>query len=243
MIGGDSLKQFQLIQTVGSVVVMIVMVVVWGVPAAPAVILYRCANEAFVSDHQWIDALYTGLSLASAFVVYMVCLLAFSSLLQFIIRVRVKEHSIFPLQSFIAIRWGFCGQIGRCTRPVLQHLVPSFLANIYFRISGATVGPGAQINTANINDPGLITIGKDVVIGGAAVINGHLFERGELIFSPVNIGDNALIGTGVMIQPGVQIGAGAVIASQAVVPKYKVIPAGEVWGGIPARKIKDSSDR
>jgi len=75
------------------------------------------------------------------------------------------------------------------------------------------------------------------------VINGHLFEQGELIFSPVHIGDNALIGTGVMIQPGVQIGAGAVIASQAVVPKYKVIPAGEVWGGIPARKIKDSSER
>jgi acetyltransferase-like isoleucine patch superfamily enzyme len=46
-----------------------------------------------------------------------------------------------------------------------------------------------------------------------------------------------------MIQPGVQIGEGAVIASRAVVPKYKVIPAGEVWGGIPAVKIKDSSHR
>ena len=46
-----------------------------------------------------------------------------------------------------------------------------------------------------------------------------------------------------MIQPGVQIGEGAVIASRAVVPKYKVIPAGEVWGGIPAVKIKDSSRR
>ena len=75
------------------------------------------------------------------------------------------------------------------------------------------------------------------------MLNGHLVERGELIFSPITIGDGALIGTGVMIQPGVHIGEGAVIASQAVVPKYKTIPAGEVWGGVPARKIKDSSNR
>ena len=81
------------------------------------------------------------------------------------------------------------------------------------------------------------------MIGGAATLNGHLVERGELVLSPITIGDNALIGTGVMIQPGVQIGEGAVIASRAVVPKYKVIPAGEVWGGIPAVKIKDSSRR
>jgi acetyltransferase-like isoleucine patch superfamily enzyme len=75
------------------------------------------------------------------------------------------------------------------------------------------------------------------------VLNGHLVERNELIFCPIVVKRGALIGTGAMIQPGVIIGENAVIASQSVVPKFKEIPAGEVWGGIPARKIKDSSKR
>ena len=173
----------------------------------------------------------------------MLSLILFSGLLQFLLHVRIRERTVVRLQSMTTIRWAICGQIGRSTRPVLQHLVPSFVANAYFRICGANIEVGAQINSYFLNDPNLLTIEKDVVIGGGAVINGHLVERGELIFCPILIEKGALIGTGAMIQPGVHIGAGAVIASHAVVPKYKVIPAGEVWGGIPARKIKDSSER
>lgn len=237
------MKAFQLVQTIGSFMVIGIMALVWGLPAAPAVLFHRWASEAFGSPTAWLDAVWTGLTLSSAAIIYMLSLILFSALLQFVLHIRVKEHTVVRLQSITTIRWAICGQIGRSTRPVLQHLVPSFVANAYFRICGATIEVGAQINSPFINDPNLLTIEKDVVIGGGAVINGHLVERGELIFSPILIGEGALIGTGAMIQPGVQIGAGAVIASQALVPKYKVIPAGEVWGGIPARKIKDSSER
>lgn len=237
------MKAFHLVQTIGSFMVIGIMALVWGLPAAPAVLFHRWASEAFGSPTAWLDAVWTGLTLSSAAIIYMLSLILFSALLQFVLHIRVKEHTVVRLQSITTIRWAICGQIGRSTRPVLQHLVPSFVANAYFRICGATIEVGAQINSPFINDPNLLTIEKDVVIGGGAVINGHLVERGELIFSPILIGEGALIGTGAMIQPGVQIGAGAVIASQALVPKYKVIPAGEVWGGIPARKIKDSSER
>ena len=237
------MKAFQLVQTIGSFMVIGIMALVWGLPAAPAVLFHRWASEAFGSPTAWLDAVWTGLTLSSAAIIYMLSLILFSALLQFVLHIRVKEHTVVRLQSITTIRWAICGQIGRSTRPVLQHLVPSFVANAYFRICGATIEVGAQINSPFINDPNLLTIEKDVVIGGGAVINGHLVERGELIFSPILIGEGALIGTGAMIQPGVQIGAGAVIASHAVVPKFKVIPAGEVWGGIPARKIKDSSER
>ena len=237
------MKAFQLVQTIGSIVVIGIMALVWGLPAAPAVLFHRWASEVLGSQTAWVDAVWTGLTLSSTAIIYMLSLILFSGLLQYVLHVRIKERTVVRLQSITTIRWAICGQIGRSTRPVLQHLVPSFVANAYFRICGATIEVGAQINSPFINDPNLLTIEKDVVIGGGAVINGHLVERGELIFSPILIGEGALIGTGAMIQPGVQIGAGAVIASQALVPKYKVIPAGEVWGGIPARKIKDSSER
>lgn len=236
-------KSFQLVQTIGSIGVIGLMAVVWGLPAGPALMFYGWASDLLTSDAAWMNAFASGLIGASAVIIYMIGLIFFAAVLQFLIHVRVKEHTVVPLQSMTTIRWAICGQIGRSIRPFLQHLVPSFLANAYFRICGASIEIGAQINTPQINDPNLVTIQSGVVIGGTATLNGHLVERGELVFSPIVIEKDALIGTGAMIQPGVRIGAGAVVASKAVVPKYKIIPAGEVWGGIPARKIKDSSER
>lgn len=56
-------------------------------------------------------------------------------------------------------------------------------------------------------------------------------------FKPIEIGHHCWIGTGAIVLQGVKIGDGAVVAAGAVVTKD--IPANEVWGGIPAKKIKD----
>ena len=117
-------------------------------------------------------------------------------------------------------------------------MVTSFIGNLYYRLSGAKLGEGVQINSAHLNDAGSVTLGKRVVIGGKAIINAHLTESGELVMAPVVIGDDALIGMGSVIQPGCTIGEKAVIASRAVVPKWTNIPDGEVWAGIPAKCIK-----
>ena len=105
-------------------------------------------------------------------------------------------------------------------------------------MSGAKLGKGVQINTAHVNDAGSVTLEDGVVIGGNAIINAHLTEKGELVMAPVSIGKDALIGMGSVIQPGCVIGEGAIVASRAVVPKWTKIPAGEVWAGVPARCIR-----
>jgi acetyltransferase-like isoleucine patch superfamily enzyme len=51
------------------------------------------------------------------------------------------------------------------------------------------------------------------------------------------IGNDVWIGTGVTIMPGVKIGNGAIIGTKAVVTKS--VPDYEIWGGIPARKLKN----
>lgn len=50
------------------------------------------------------------------------------------------------------------------------------------------------------------------------------------------IGDNVWIGYGAQIMSGVSIGSNSVIAAGAVVTKE--VPANQVWGGIPAKKLK-----
>lgn len=237
------MKSFTLIQTIGSFVVILVMIIVWGVPLAPTIMYYQFVNELVSFENEWAHALGTGLVLSSSFVVYSICLLLFSSLLQFILHVRVKEKIVVPLASFTTIRWAFCGQILRATQPFLQHFVPSFLSNAYFRISGAKIGKNTQINTFRLNDPSLIRIDDDCVVGGGAIFNGHLVEKGQLVFAPIHMKKGSLVGSGATIQPGVTVEEDAVVATNALVPKYRTIPAGEVWGGLPAVIIRDSSSR
>lgn len=52
----------------------------------------------------------------------------------------------------------------------------------------------------------------------------------------VHVKRNATLYTGVIVCPGVTIGEGAVVLPGAVVTKD--VPDGEMWGGVPARKIK-----
>ena len=85
-----------------------------------------------------------------------------------------------------------------------------------------------------------IVIGNDVNIANNVVIvdHDHIITSegvlGELISSPVVIGNRVWIGADSVITRGVTIGDGAVIAAGAVVNKD--IPAHELWGGIPAKK-------
>ena len=154
-----------------------------------------------------------------------------------LLRPRLEEGRV-PLQSFTTIQWAWSMIFHRSALLFLWVIVPSFLGNTYYRLMGAKVGKGAQLNKDNINDAGMVTLGDGVVMGGHATINAHLTEKAELVLSPVKVGDGALLGTGSIVQPGCEIGAGAVVASRAVVPKWTKIPAGEVWAGVPAKCIR-----
>lgn len=87
-----------------------------------------------------------------------------------------------------------------------------------------------------------IEIGDGCSIANNVVIVDHDHKLGTcgieegFCSSPVHIGKNVWIGTNVTILKGVTIGDGAVIAAGAVVKKD--VPPYEIWGGVPARKIR-----
>jgi carbonic anhydrase/acetyltransferase-like protein (isoleucine patch superfamily) len=61
--------------------------------------------------------------------------------------------------------------------------------------------------------------------------------RNSFITSPVEINENVWIGSKATVLKGVTIGRNSVVATSAVVKSD--IPPQEIWGGIPARKLKN----
>ena len=114
---------------------------------------------------------------------------------------------------------------------------------------GISIGSYCSFNhnvTISSADNGLVSIGDSVLIGPNTVIVAadHIFvNRNELIQKQGHIGRQIKIEADVWIAAncvilgGVDIGYGSVVTAGAVVTKS--IPSMQIWGGVPAKFIKD----
>ncbi len=91
-----------------------------------------------------------------------------------------------------------------------------------------------------------IMVGDNALIGAYSYITSanHRFDSRDIPImgqgfkgAPINIGEDVWVGTHVIILPGVTIGKGAIIGAGSVVNQD--IPEYEIWGGVPARFIKN----
>ncbi|HTO14578.1 MAG TPA: gamma carbonic anhydrase family protein [Edaphocola sp.] len=72
-------------------------------------------------------------------------------------------------------------------------------------------------------------IGNNVSIGHNAIVHG------------CTIDDNVLVGMGAIIMDNVHVGSNTIIAAGAVVLENTIVPESCIFGGVPAKKIKDIS--
>ena len=231
------MRGFTQIQAILSVVMILLMGVLWGLPIAPALYVFDCLTSFGPGDRSWLDLMIIGFSASIAFLTWGMFLLLLSGILQFLIRLRFEDRIVTPLASLTTIRWAICGQIHRSTQPFLAHIVPSFFANAYYRLAGCKIGKNVNINSVTINDPSLVELGDNAVIGGGATLNGHLVEKGNLVLEKIIVGKNSTVGGATMVGPGARIGENSILGNRAVLAKRKVVPDGEIWVGIPARPI------
>jgi len=126
--------------------------------------------------------------------------------------------------------------------------------DIYFKFDGYW-HPGPSILVGNrvfigrgveFNVQGRIEIGDDSGIGSGCVLTDHNHATARIDcrmrdqaveIKPIRIGRDVIVGVGSMIIKGVEIGDGAVVGAGSVVTQS--IPPNEIWGGNPAKKIRD----
>lgn len=74
-----------------------------------------------------------------------------------------------------------------------------------------------------------LTIGNNVSIGHNAIVHGCTLQ------------DNVLIGMGAIVMDDCLVESNSIVGAGSVVTQGTHIKSGEVWGGVPAKKIKDIS--
>jgi carbonic anhydrase/acetyltransferase-like protein (isoleucine patch superfamily) len=93
-------------------------------------------------------------------------------------------------------------------------------------------------NKVNIQDGAVIhctfektktILGNNVSVGHNALVHGSTVE------------DNVLIGMGSIVMDNCYIASGSIIAAGAVLLEGSKVGKGEIWAGVPAKKVKDIS--
>ena len=91
-------------------------------------------------------------------------------------------------------------------------------------------------NKVNVQDGAIIhctyekaktVVGNNVSIGHNAIVHGCVIE------------DNVLVGMGAIVMDNAKIGSNCIIAAGAVVLENTIVEPGSIWGGVPAKKIKN----
>lgn len=198
-----------------------------GAAAAPGLYIFDFIREQTAG---WPPVLHygaTGFGFALGFFIYGLSLIFIVPAVNFILPLRVKPFR-GPWYSLAAVPWYYHNALTYMVRyTFLEFVTPTPLNILFYRMMGMKIGKGVVINSTNISDPSLITLGDYVTVGGSATIFGHYGQKGYLIIAPVEIGAGTNIGLKASIMGGVTVGKNVTIKPHSALLPKTVVPDGE----------------
>jgi len=228
---------FTPLHSVVTALLFVEVAVVLGVALWPAVALWTWAAAALPPAGP-LRALGLGAALSAGYLVFGLSLLVVLPAARWLTLSLGTPVGRFGFRSLAAWRWASYNALTLVLRfSFVNWIRLTPLLPLYHRLMGARIGRRVHINTAVIADQNLLEIGDDTVIGGDVTLVCHAAERGRLVAAPVRIGRNVTVGLMAVILPGCTIGDGAIIAAGAVLSKGTQVGPGEVWAGVPARRM------
>lgn len=234
-----------LLMTIGQILFTVFMYlmgsVFFAIALVPAVMLVFKLSEITEHSSRLLHIFALSFGVAFGYFLFGFTLIVLVGLFRLCFRLRLKE-GIYPLFSREALKWAFVSSLYLMINfTFIDFILLTPFANLLFRLLGAKLGTNVQFNSRHVYDATLIEIGDNTVVGGGAIILGHIVERGRLKLKKVKIGKNVTIGSHSTIMPGCEIGDGAVIGASAVLLKNTKVEARDVWFGIPAASIRQKA--
>ncbi len=127
-----------------------------------------------------------------------------------------------------------------------------FLAENSTIIGDVIIGDGCSVwfNTVIRGDVNSIRIGNNVNIQDGAVLH-TLYQKSVIeigdnvsiahnaIIHGAKISSNVLIGMGAIVMDHAMVGENSIIAAGAIVLSNTIVEPNSIWGGNPAKKLKD----
>ena len=85
------MRNFALAQTIGSAILLVYTIILWGLPVAPALAVFDLTTEEFLTSSDNVNYVVYGLTAGLCFMVYILSLLFMSGLTQRILHVRIPK--------------------------------------------------------------------------------------------------------------------------------------------------------
>lgn len=202
---------------------IVICVVSLGAAAAPGMFVFDSIREFSSSWPTFPRYFAIGCGFALGYLTYGISLIFIIPLVNFLMPFRVKPTR-GPWFSLSSVPWFFHNGLTYMVRfTFLEFVTPSPMNILFYRMMGMKIGKGVVINTTNISDPSLITIGDYVTVGGSATIFAHYGQKGYLVIAPVTIGSGTNIGLKASIMGGCTVGENVMLKPHAVLlPKTEV---------------------
>lgn len=212
--------------------------VFFGLALVPGVALFFKALEAGQNTGILVRYILLGFSIAAGYFLFGFSLILLAGIVRIGLCLRLKEGN-YPIFSWGALKWAFSSSLYLMINfTFIDFILLTPFANLLLRLLGAKLGKNVQINSKFIFDATLLEIGDNTVVGGGAIIIGHVVERGILKLRNVKIGKHVTIGSHATIMPGCEIGDNSIIGASAVLLKNTKVGPREIYFGIPAEPVK-----
>lgn len=225
-------------QLVFSLLMYGIATVFFGLALVPGIALVFKAWQAGLAMNTFLRFTLLGLAVAGGYFLFGFSLILLAGLTRTLLRLRLKEGN-YPIFSWTALKWAFISSLYLMINfTFIDFILLTPFANLLQRLLGAKLGKNVQINSKFVFDATLLEIGDNTVVGGGAIIIGHVVERGILKLKKVKIGKNVTIGSHATIMPGCEIGDNAIIGASAVLLKDTKVEPRAVYFGVPAEPIR-----
>ncbi|CAM6111386.1 unnamed protein product [Calypogeia fissa] len=127
---------------------------------------------------------------------------------------RKSQPSVIPLWSLSYVRWWTLYRLQDfASNSLARYLRGTVFLSYWYRSLGAEIGENVLLDTVDITDPALLSVGSGAVIGEGATIHSHEVNSGLVIMQSIRIGKGCVVGPYAVVQRGSILDPGSKISA------------------------------